>query len=103
VARRRAAGAPGPRSGCDRIASVRGLPALEGANRPLHVSSLLPGLVAAYVALVTHEAGHLLAGRLVGFRFGLLALDQARGRTWLRVAGAAVAVAGVALIRRSWI
>jgi hypothetical protein len=39
----------------------------------LRLGSWLVGLLAAYVALVIHEAGHLLAGRLVGFRFGLIA------------------------------
>ncbi len=40
---------------------------------PSHIAGdLLPGLLGAYVALVAHEAGHVVAGRIVGFRFGIL-------------------------------
>ena len=31
-------------------------------------------LVALIAALVVHELGHVIAGRLVGFRFGLIAV-----------------------------
>ena len=36
-------------------------------------------LAAGFAALATHEVGHLLAGKLVGFRFGLLAI----GPLWI--------------------
>jgi hypothetical protein len=38
----------------------------------LHGWPLLAGLVALYVALLAHEAGHVVAGQFAGFRFGLL-------------------------------
>ncbi len=38
----------------------------------LHARHLLPGVLAAYLALVLHEAGHALAGKWAGFRFAML-------------------------------
>ncbi len=37
----------------------------------MHLSTLLLGALAAFVALAVHELGHLLGGLLVGFRFSL--------------------------------
>jgi hypothetical protein len=39
----------------------------------MHVSTLLLGLVGAFMALTVHELGHLVAGLAVGFRFSLFA------------------------------
>ena len=38
------------------------------------IASLISGLGVLFVALAEPDAGHLSAGRLCGFRFGLLAV-----------------------------